>query len=279
MSTRPKQPVRRPSRKPVSGTPRWVAPVAVPAGVVLVVAALLFIRWYTTLEPTPPLAPGATQTVVATITSLPASDFDAVGQGSATNLIKPVSGAALVDASGKPIVFYMGAEYCPYCAAERWPMIIALSRFGTFSGLETTTSSSSDVYPNTATFTFRGATYTSAYLDFQSVETSDRTQAPLQSPTAAQQQLVSKYDSSGVIPFVDLGNRYAFTGAMFLPDKVTGMSWQAVADAIQQPDSPQAQAILGSANLITAALCKLTSGQPAAVCSSSSIQALEQKLG
>ena len=41
------------------------------------------------------------------------------------------------DASGKtvPEILYMGAEYCPYCAAQRWSTIIALSRFGKFSGL------------------------------------------------------------------------------------------------------------------------------------------------
>jgi hypothetical protein len=158
-------------------------------------------------------------------------------------------------------------------------MIIALSRFGTFSGLKTTTSSSSDVYPNTPTFTFHGATYTSQYIDFVSVETTDRDRNPLESPTAAQQALVNQYDTSGSIPFVDFGNRYAFSGAMYLPDILSGMSWQAVADTLRQPDSQQAKAILGSANLITAAVCRLTSDQPASVCSSATIQSLEKSLG
>jgi len=54
---------------------------------------------------------------------------------------------------------------------------------------------------------------------------------------------------------------------------------QAVADTLLQPDSNQAKAILGSANLITAAVCRLTSDQPASVCSSATIQALEKSLG
>jgi hypothetical protein len=57
------------------------------------------------------------------------------------------------------------------------------------------------------------------------------------------------------------------------------MTWQAVADSLAQPDTAQAKAILGSANLITAALCKLTADQPATVCSSTSIQAIEKTLG
>jgi len=221
----------------------------------------------------------ATQQVVSSITGLPATELDAVGTGSANNLIKRVAGSALTGPSGHPEVFYLGAEYCPYCAAERWPMIIALSRFGTFSGLKTTSSSSSDVYANTPTFTFHGATYASDYVDFVSVETTDRDRNPLESPTSAQQALVNQYDTSGSIPFVDFGNRYAFSGAMYLPDVLSGMSWQAVADALAQSGSPQAKAIVGSANLITAAICKLTADQPATVCSSATIQSIEKTLG
>jgi hypothetical protein len=273
----PKHP--RPMRKPVSSTPAWVSPVAVVAALALVVAGFLLIRWYTTPAATPPLNPDTAQLVVNSLSSLPAAELDSIGQGSAQNLIKPVSGTPLTGPAGLPLVFYFGAEYCPYCAAERWPMIVALSRFGTFSGLKTTTSSSSDIYPNTPTFTFHGATFTSRYLDFQAIETSDRNQSRLETPTASQQALVSKYDTSASIPFVDMGNRFAFAGAMYLPDVLGGMSWQAIADSLAQPDSPQARAVLGSANLITAALCLVTADQPSSVCTSRSIQAIEKKLG
>ncbi len=277
MSARP--PRTRPTRKPVSSGPAWLAPLAVVAAIALLVVAFLVIRWYTTPLPIPPLTADATQQVVSSITSLPQSELDAVGAGSANNLIKPVSGTPLTGPNGHPEAFYLGAEYCPYCAAERWPMIIALSRFGAFTGLKSTSSSSSDVYPNTPTFTFHGATYTSQYVDFVSVETTDRSRNALESPTSAQQALVNQYDTSGSIPFVDFGNRYAFSGAMYLPDVLGGMTWTAVADSLAQATSPQAKAILGSANLITAVVCKLTADQPASVCSSSTIQSIEKTLG
>ena len=254
-------------------------PAAVVGGLAVVVVAFLIYRYYTTPPAPTPLKPDVTQQLVATITSLPTSELDAIGLGSANNRIQRVSGSALTGSTGKPEVFYMGAEYCPYCAAQRWPMIIALSRFGTFSGLKTTSSSSTDVYPNTPTFTFHGSTFTSQYVDFRSVETSDRNQNPLESPTSADQGLVSAYDSGGSIPFVDFGNRYAFSGSTYVPDILAGMGWQDVAIALQQQDSTQAKAIVGSANLTTAAICKLTSDQPAAVCTSSAIQALEKKIG
>ena len=55
----------------------------------------------------------------------------------------------------------MGAEYCPYCAAERWAMAVALSRFGTFSDLRLIHSSSADIYPNTPTLSFYRSSYAS----------------------------------------------------------------------------------------------------------------------
>lgn len=269
---------RGPVRKPVAGTPAWVMPAAVAAGLAVVIAAFLLYRWYTTPLPLPTPNPDTTAQIVATITSLPASEFDSVGQGTANNLIKPISGTLLIGATEKPEVFYYGAEFCPYCAAERWPLIIALSRFGTFSGLQTTTSSSSDVFPNTVTFTFRGATFTSQYVDFRAVETTDRDRNHLQDPTAAEQQLINRYDTGGTIPFIDFANRYGASGAMYSPDAIGGMSWLAVADSLKQPDSTQAKAIIGSANLITAAVCKATGDKPAEVCSSPTIQNLEKNL-
>ena len=268
----------RPVRKPVARTPVWVAPAAIAGGLAVLVAAFLVIRWYVT--PLPPKAPSqdATAQIVSTITTFPASEFDSVGQGTANNLIKPITGTPLKGPSGKPEVFYYGAEFCPYCAAQRWPLIIALSRFGTFSGLQTTTSSSGDAFPNTPTFTFRNATYTSQYLDFLSVETTDRDRNPLQAPTASEQQLVSSYDPGGTIPFIDVANRYAISGAMYTPDTLGGMSWLAVADALKDPSSTQAKAIIGSANLMTAAICKANADQPGTVCSSSAIQSLEKNL-
>ncbi|HET9781592.1 MAG TPA: DUF929 family protein [Candidatus Dormibacteraeota bacterium] len=282
MSTR--KPVRKtsstraPARKPVSGTPAWAMPAATVAFLALVVGVFLVYRYYTTPPPPPAPTQDTTSQVVSIITTLPSSEFDTIAQGSANNLIKPVSGTTATGATGKPLVLYIGAEYCPFCAAQRWPLIIALSRFGTFSGLQTTTSSSSDVYPNTVTFTFHGATYMSQYIDFRAVETSDRNQNQLETPTAADQDLINRYDSAGTIPFVDFGNRYSSTGAFYSPETIGGMSWLALAESLQQPDSPQAKAVVGSANVITAAICKMSGDQPASVCSTATIQKIEKTL-
>jgi len=231
--------------------------------------------------------------VVTTVTSVPASALDTVGDGSGSVTAKPtsISGTALT-ANGKPEVLYMGAEYCPYCAAERWAMIVALSRFGTFSGLATVHSAAAngagnaEPYPNTPTWTFVHATYTSKYLTFSSVEeqtnipdSATGTYTTLQTPTKAQEALVTKYDSSsgGAIPFVDFGNKYLISGASYSPQVLAGLSWATIASDLSNPNSAVAKAVDGTANYITAAICQLTGNQPASACTAT-VKSLESQI-
>jgi hypothetical protein len=221
--------------------------------------------------------------LVEAVTKLPPSVLDTVGAGSARNGLKAVSAPALA-ADGKPLVLYVGGEFCPFCAAERWPMVVALSRFGTFDGLKLTASSSTDVYPNTASFSFNGATYTSPYLTFQCVEQFSNRRAangyePLQSLTSEQKQIVSTYNPNGGIPFVDFGGKYTLSGATYDPSTLSGLDAQAIAALLPQTSTPQAQAIDGSANLLTAAICKVTNGQPGEVCQAPGVVKAAAALG
>jgi len=187
-------------------------------------------------------------------------------------------------ADGKVQITYVGAEFCPYCAAERWALAVALSRFGTLSGLSGTHSSSLDVYPSTQTLSFYGSSYTSPYVNFQPVEEATNQQVDgryqtLQTPTSAQQALMATYDSEGSIPFLDIGNKYVVTGASFSPQVLQGLSREQIAAQLHDPSSPVAQAIDGAANAITAAICATTGGQPASVANTPAIQAIVKQLG
>jgi len=228
----------------------------------------------------------ALSAVVDKVTSVPASTLDAVGDGGGAVTGKPatISGAPLT-ANGKPEMLYIGAEYCPYCAAERWAMIVALSRFGTFSGLSTVHSSSTDVYPNTPTFTFYKSSYTSPYLTFTPVETTTNvpdSSSPsgytsLQTPTSAQTALWTKYTSNGTIPFMDFGNKYLLSGVSYSNSVLSGLNWDQIATDLSNPNSPVAKAVDGTANYITAAICKMTGNQPASACTST-VQSLESQI-
>jgi len=241
----------------------------------------------------------ALATLTNQVTTVPVSALNSVGGGSITsggdlgatsgNFLTPISGASALTSNGKPEFLYVGAEYCPYCGAERWPMIIALSRFGTFSGLTTIHSSSTDAYANTPSWTFYGSKYTSKYISFVSVEetrnyrignsaSTSVNYVTLQTPTAAEQALATKY-GTGYIPFIDVGNAYVEVGNLnpYGPQDLQGKSWSAIAAALSNPSSTIAQGALGSANYLTAAMCKLTSNQPATACTPA-IQTLETQL-
>ncbi|MBV8194421.1 MAG: hypothetical protein JOY80_02725, partial [Candidatus Dormibacteraeota bacterium] len=57
-----------------------------------------------------------------------------------------------------------------------------------------------------------------------------------------------------------------------------GLSWDQIATQLSNPGGQIARAILGNANIITAAICKATNNQPAAVCSAPYIQTIEATL-
>jgi hypothetical protein len=225
------------------------------------------------------------------ITTVPASALNAVGIGSVPAYmsanegnsppITPISNTALTS-GGKPEMLYIGAEFCPYCGAERWAMAVALSRFGKFTTpLRGFHSSPTDTDPNTPTLTFYQAKYSSPYLVFTPVENETIDRGPLQNTTAAQQALWVKYDSSadGVgYPFIDFGNKYVLKLPTYDPGVLAGMSWAQVAAALHVPSSAVAQGALGSANLMTAAICKMTGGQPGNVCTAAGVVAASAHL-
>jgi hypothetical protein len=47
---------------------------------------------------------------------------------------------------------------------------------------------------------------------------------------------------------------------------LTGKTWAQVAAAMNDPSSSLGKALVGNANYITAAICKLTNNQPASAC-------------
>jgi Domain of unknown function (DUF929) len=221
---------------------------------------------------------GALPSSVLANLRVPASVLATVGIGtSSTQALRTITGPSLTS-NGLPQMLYIGAEWCPYCAAERWPMAVALERFGSFSPMHGVISSATDVYPNTHSLTFFGSTYTSSWLVFTPVENEDVNHNLLQTPTAAQKALWAKYLPPGDgFPFVDIGNRFLAT-ATYNPAVLQGLTWSQIAADLHNPASPVAQGADGSANLFTAAICKITGNNPAKVCHAAPIPALERQI-
>lgn len=243
-----------------------------------VVAVIVVIGATRSSKPADASRPAPSAAVLAAVTSVPGTVLDGIGAGSVTGAPKGVSDAPLAD-SGKPQVLYIGAEFCPYCAAERWPLVQALSRFGTFTGLKTVHSSPTDVFPNTSTFTFHGATYRSDVIAFTGKELETVTGARLDQPTVAENALWKKYTGKGSFPFLDIAGKYVATGPSYDPTVLKGLSAEDIAAVLADPTSAVARAVDGAANVLTAAICKSTGNQPANVCSAAGVVAAAPKLG
>jgi hypothetical protein len=242
----------------------------------------------TTWQATSPSTLGA-------LTKIPPSVFNTVGVNSPSTPVTAMASLGgqppltAVSSTGKrlPEVLYIGANYCPFCAAERWPTIIALSRFGTFTGLGNTTSGATDLYPNTQTFTFERAHYTSKYVAFDPVElygnVLDKSgrYPKLETPTPLEAAIFREYDANTgySIPFMSFGNRFFQEGANYSPASLAGLTRNQIASNLGNPGDAVTQAIIASANYETAAICSLTKGQPGTVCNSKGVEAAAKKLG
>lgn len=219
-----------------------------------------------------------------TVTHPDATILASIGGGSAQSKFKALPPNANVPPgpSGKPQILYIGADYCPYCGAQRWAIISALSRFGTFGPLETNLSGEASV----PTFTFHKSHYSSSVIDFVPVETADNSGAALEKLTDEQAKLFATYDAppytdatgKGSIPLLLVGNKYTATGAFYLPDNLIGRSYDDIAQQLKDSNSTVARDVLGASNYITAAICQLTNNQPANVCTAAPIPSLQSSL-
>jgi hypothetical protein len=169
---------------------------------------------------------------------------------------------------------------------------VALSRFGTFQKLYTTMSASTDVFANTATFSLEGAEYTSDRIALSAVEEYGNTPssdapagfAPLGRLDALQKTAMNAYDRAPFaqpdqLPFIDIDNQMIVSGWSFSPGVLSGLTMQQIANDLTDPSAPVAQAVLGSANQITAAICSATDQRPTDVCQTPGIESTADRLG
>ncbi len=160
-------------------------------------------------------------------------------------------------------IVFVSEESCPFCAAERWAVTVALSHFGTWSQLGVTRSAANDIFPDTATLSFRTIRYRSADLTLLTTELTDNAGHPLQAQTSLDASLIRSFDvppyvnsadQSGAVPFLDIGNQYILAGAQYDPQVLAGLSAAQIAGQLGDPSSPVARAIDGSAQVIIAAI-------------------------
>ncbi len=218
--------------------------------------------------------------------TVPTSTLQSVGLPSSVDVPTRVT-PSLSTVASNGLVSYVGAEFCPYCALQRWALLVALSKFGTFTHLDDQVfSSSSDVYPHLASWSFVGAAFTSKYFTFKATELTSSKPSPggpggyqrLQRMSRAQRVAFDKFNPQRGLPFVDIGNRYVTLGASASPSVLEGLSLSEIGNDLKHSQSPVAGAVDGAANYLIAALCTMTQKTPPAICSNGVIQTASRAL-
>jgi len=260
----------RAARKRAEARRRLLAAIGAVTAVLAVLVALVAVKL--TSAPARPVATesAASSAIVRQVSTVPAAVLTGMSSAQVITPLEAVqrSGPPLT-VGGKPVIVFVSEESCPFCAAERWSLAVALSHFGTWSHLGSTTSSATDVYPDTATLSFRTAVYRSTELSLRTTELTDNAGHPLQAQTALDTRVIGAFDvppyvnsadQSGAVPFLDIANRYILAGAQYSPQVLAGLSAAQIAGQLANPSSQVAQAIDGSARVIIAAINQVLAG-------------------
>lgn len=245
--------------------------------VVVVVAVLVIVKVAgggsgsgTVDQASPPAGTPIPAATLAKLQSVPVSTLAAAPTGGIVTTPQSVNDPALTS-DGKPELLYIGAEFCPHCAAQRWPLYIALSKFGTFSP-QPGRIHSANLDGDVPTLTFYGTTYSSPYLTFTPVEVdTNKPQgngyAPLQTPTQAQLTLWED-TNGGAFPFVDFGGKKVLPSAQYLFTPLENLPFSTVAAQVGNNSTTIGADIDASAAQLITTICdSLSNHKPAAVCS------------
>ncbi len=189
-----------------------------------------------------------------------------------------VTDQPLKRASGKSLVYFMGAGFCPFCAAERWAIMKALERFGRWEGIvEDKSAGHDEKYLNVPTFSLARAKYASEHVEFAGKETANRNFEPLQELDESDFEVLDMYNPDQLIPFLLVDGQYMQVGAGFSPELIQNMSHEQVRTELDKPDSDIGKAVWAEIDNITALVCKSLGGKGQA-CGSDSVKALVGKL-
>ncbi len=245
--------------------------------VVVIVAALVIVKVAGSggnsggAQASPPAGSPIPAATLSKLASVPMSTLAAAPSSGLINSIQSSGGGHALASNGKPELLFIGAEFCPHCAAERWAMYTALSKFGTFSPnpgrLHSATQDG-----NVPTLTFYGTTYTSPYFVFTPVEVYTNKPAgngytPLQTPTRAQANLWQSA-GGGSFPFLDFAGNASLAGAQYSYVPLQNLPFSAVAAQVGNNSTQIGANIDASAYQLVKSIChSLSSSQPASVCS------------
>jgi hypothetical protein len=143
--------------------------------------------------------------------------------------------------SGKPIVYFYGATWCPYCSAGSWTIYKALSQFGTVTGTSTSFSSLSDVYAGTPEIILGAAQLSSSNVSFQVNEDMSGVEGTFPGTSNCYQAAYVSAYSGSAIPFLVVNGQWIHAGTPIIdPQGLSSYAYSATT-----PSGTGATTVLG----------------------------------
>jgi thiol-disulfide isomerase/thioredoxin len=154
----------------------------------------------------------------------PASSLSSVsgsGTGSGAAQVPPWTTGSLPAwrDGGKPVVFFYGATWCPYCSAGSWAIYKALIEFGNVTGAGGALfySDPGDVYPSTPEIVLSSIGYSSSWISFQVSEyAGDPSGHPFPGTSNCQQSAYFTAYGASSIPFLVVNGQYVHGGSQLV---------------------------------------------------------------
>jgi thiol-disulfide isomerase/thioredoxin len=115
---------------------------------------------------------------------------------------------------GKPVLYFYGASWCPYCSAGSWAMYKALTGFGTVSGANAALgfSSLADTDPGTPEIILANVGYSSSTIAFVVNEDTSGVKDTFPGTSNCFEQAYVNAYSQNAIPFVVINGQYIHAG-------------------------------------------------------------------
>jgi hypothetical protein len=115
---------------------------------------------------------------------------------------------------GKPIIYFYGASWCPYCSAGSWTIYKAISEFGSVSGAGNALgySSTSDVYAGTPEIILANVGYSSSTISFIANEDTSGVEGTFPGTSNCYEQAYVTAYSGSAIPFLVVNGQYIHAG-------------------------------------------------------------------
>ncbi len=128
-------------------------------------------------------------------------------------------GMAAWQDNGRPVVYYYGATWCPYCSAATWAIWKALSEYSSspVTNVQTGYSSLTDAYPGTPEMNLANAAVSSSSISFWVSEDTSGVDGTFPGTSNCYEQAYVSAYSGGGIPFVAINGQVVHQGQIIPP--------------------------------------------------------------